>query len=66
MQKIFIVIGLFFILIGILLPWLIKLGLGHLPGDIFIKREDFSFYFPITTSILLSVIISLLLWFFHK
>lgn len=43
------------------LPWL-----GHLPGDITIQRERFSFYFPITTSILISVIVSLVLYFFRR
>jgi hypothetical protein len=43
------------------LPWL-----GHLPGDITIERERFSFYFPLTTSILISVIVSLVLYFFRR
>jgi len=40
--------------------------LGKLPGDIYIKKENFSFYFPITTSILLSIVLSLVLWFFRQ
>jgi hypothetical protein len=43
------------------LPWL-----GNLPGDITIQRERFSFYFPITTCILISVLISLVLYFFRR
>jgi len=43
------------------IPWL-----GKLPGDIFVKRENFSFYFPLTTGILLSVVISLLFWLFRR
>ena len=41
-------------------------GLGRLPGDILIKRENFTFYFPLTTSILLSVVLSLLLLLFRR
>jgi len=43
------------------LPWL-----GKLPGDIYVKRENFSVFFPITTCILVSLIISLILWFIRK
>lgn len=43
------------------IPWL-----GRLPGDIYIKRENFSFYFPLATSIILSVLLSLLLWLFRR
>lgn len=55
-----VVIGLFFVLGG-KIPWL-----GRLPGDIHIKRENFSFYFPLGTCILLSLILSLLLWLFRR
>jgi hypothetical protein len=48
--------------LGLLWPWLSKLGLGRLPGDIVIRREGFSFYFPIVTSLLPSVGLSLLIW----
>ncbi|HWH75826.1 MAG TPA: DUF2905 domain-containing protein, partial [Candidatus Binatus sp.] len=65
--KILISIGLLLALIGLLfsfagkLPWL-----GHLPGDISIERERFSFYFPLTTCILISLIISLVVYFFRR
>ena len=65
--KSLIVIGLVIAAIGLLLtlagkiPWL-----GRLPGDIFIKRDNFSFYFPLATSILISIILSLLLWLFRR
>jgi len=49
-------------LIGVLWPWLGRLGLGHLPGDIIIQRGNVKFYFPITTYVLISVVISLILW----
>lgn len=65
--KSLIVLGLLIAAIGVVLtfagrfPWL-----GRLPGDIYIKRDNFTFYFPLATSILLSLLISLLLWFLRK
>ncbi len=66
MSRTLIVIGLCIVLIGLLWPWLSKLPLGQLPGDIAIRRENFSFYFPLTTMILLSLLISGLLWLFNR
>lgn len=70
MSRIFITIGIVLIVLGLLWPLIQKMGLGHLPGDIFIKRKNFSFYFPITTSIIISIIISviitLIFWLFKK
>jgi hypothetical protein len=65
--KIFIYLGLVLVVIGVVLilagklPWL-----GRLPGDISVERENFSFYFPLATSILVSVIISLVLYFLRR
>jgi hypothetical protein len=58
--------GIALIVIGLLWPWLSKLGLGRLPGDIVIRRENFAFYFPIVTGLILSVIASLLFWLFRR
>ncbi|MCE8003735.1 DUF2905 domain-containing protein [Billgrantia ethanolica] len=66
MSRTLIVIGLCIVLIGLLWPWLSKLPFGQLPGDIAIRRENFSFYFPVTTMILLSVLLSALLWLFSR
>jgi len=66
MQKALIVTGLVVLVIGLLWPWLGKLPLGRLPGDIVIDRENFRFYFPLTTMILLSVLLSLVLWLLRK
>lgn len=66
MAKWLIILGITFILIGLAWPWLSKLGLGHLPGDIYIERKGFSFYFPLTTGIIISVVLSLLFWIFRK
>ena len=57
-----IILGAALIALGVAWPWLTKLGLGRLPGDIHIEREGFSLYFPITTSIIVSLVLSLILW----
>jgi len=62
MSRTLIVIGLAIAAIGLIWPWISKLGLGRLPGDIYIQRDGFTFYAPITTGILLSVVLSLALW----
>ena len=66
MQKILIIIGLLILVAGLLWPWLAKLPLGRLPGDIVVERERFRFYFPITTAVLVSLVLSLLFWLFRK
>jgi hypothetical protein len=66
MQKFLILSGLFLIAIGLAWPWLRRLPLGRLPGDIHIVREGFSFSFPIVTCLVISVVVSLLLWFFRR
>lgn len=63
MQKTLIIIGIVILVVGLTWPWLSSLPLGRLPGDILIKRENFSFYFPLTTMVLVSIIISAILWF---
>jgi len=55
-----VVLGLVLLLLGLVWPWLGRIGLGHLPGDIRIERPGFRFYFPITTMIVVSVALSLL------
>ncbi|KPK18660.1 MAG: hypothetical protein AMJ67_08895 [Betaproteobacteria bacterium SG8_41] len=66
MAKWLITIGIVLIAVGVLWPVLAKLGLGSLPGDIKIERKGFTFYFPITTGILVSLVITLLLWIFRR
>jgi hypothetical protein len=65
-QKTLIIIGAAVLAIGLLWPWLSKLGLGRLPGDIVIEREGFSFYFPVTTMVLISVAATVLMRLFGK
>jgi hypothetical protein len=52
--------------IGLAWPWLVKLGLGSLPGDLHIERKGFSFYFPLTTGLVISLVVSLLVWFLRR
>lgn len=59
-------IGIMLVIVGIVLYFGNKLGLGKLPGDIFIDKGNFKFFFPITTSIIISVVLSLLLRLFRK
>lgn len=66
MSKLLIYLGLGLVIIGLLWPWLSKLPLGRLPGDIAIKGANSGFYFPITTMILISVIVSVLLALFKR
>jgi len=66
MNKTIIYVGVIIIAIGLLWPWITKLPIGKLPGDIVIKKEGFQMYFPITTMIVISVVISILLWLFKK
>ena len=66
MAKWLIIIGIIFILVGAVWPWLSRLGLGHLPGDIYIRRKGFTFFFPVTTSLLISLLLSFIFWIFRK
>jgi len=66
MSRTLIIIGIVLVIFGLLWPWLQKSGLGRLPGDIALERENFRFYFPITTSIIVSIVITLLFWLFRK
>ena len=66
MQRALIVIGLAIAAVGLLWPWLRKLGLGRLPGDIYVQGEHGSFYFPLATCILLSAVLSLAIWLINR
>ena len=66
MQKVLIAVGVIFLVIGLAWPWLSSLPLGRLPGDLAIERENFKFYFPFTTMLLVSAIVSLIVWFFRQ
>jgi hypothetical protein len=66
MGRLLAIIGLALVAIGLLWPLASRLGLGHLPGDINIRGAHSTFYFPITTCIVLSILMSLLWWLFHR
>ena len=66
MARFLIVLGVALVVAGLAWPWLAKLGLGRLPGDIHIEREGYSFYFPITTGLIVSAVVSLILWLLRK
>jgi hypothetical protein len=65
-SRFLVVLGIVLVIAGLAWPLLTKLGLGRLPGDIHIEREGFSFYFPITTGLLISAAISLILWLLRR
>ena len=62
MARFLIVLGLAILLIGLLWPYLSKLGLGRLPSDIVIERENVTLYVPLATCLLLSLVVSLIFW----
>ena len=66
MNRLLIVLGLALVGAGLLWPWLSRLGLGRLPGDIVIRGEHGGFYFPIVTCILLSILLTIILKLFRK
>jgi hypothetical protein len=66
MARTLIILGLVVVAVGLLWPWLTKIGLGRLPGDIVVQRGNTSFYFPIVTCVLISVALSLVLWLFGR
>jgi membrane protein implicated in regulation of membrane protease activity len=66
MQRLLIMLGLLILIAGIAWPWIMRLGLGRLPGDINVERDGWSFHFPVVTSIVISVVLTLLLWLFRK
>lgn len=64
--KVFIILGVFFLVVGLLFTFSSKIPLGNLPGDIVIKKENYQIHFPIVTSILLSILLSFILWLFNR
>jgi Protein of unknown function (DUF2905) len=66
MQRFLIGLGLLILLAGIAWPVLSRIGIGRLPGDIFVQRSGTSFYFPIVTCIVLSIVLSVVMWLFSR
>ena len=66
MSRALIVFGMVLIAAGVLWPFISRLGLGRLPGDIAIERPGFSLYFPLMTSLIISVVLSVILWLVNR
>jgi len=64
--RLLIMLGIVLAVLGVLWPWIAKLGLGRLPGDIVIERENFRLYIPIVTSLIVSVVLSVILWILNR
>ena len=62
MARLLVILGLAILLIGLLWPYLTRIGFGRLPGDIVIERDNVTFYFSLMTCLLLSLLFSLIFW----
>jgi hypothetical protein len=65
-NRLLIVFGLVLVATGLLWPIIAKIGLGRLPGDIVIERDNFRLYVPLATSLIISVILSVALWLLNR
>jgi Protein of unknown function (DUF2905) len=66
MQKLLIVLGLVLLILGLLWPLIAKIGVGRLPGDFLIEYGGFRLYLPVTTSLLISLVLTLILWIVNR
>jgi len=66
MARFLVLLGLAILLVGLLWPYLSRIGLGRLPGDIVIERDNMTFYFPLMTCLVLSLLFSLVLWLVNR
>jgi hypothetical protein len=66
MQRTLVLLGAAIVLVGLLWPWLGRIGLGRLPGDIRIETQNGVFYFPLATCLLLSVVLSVIVWLLRR
>ena len=66
MSRTLVLLGLILVAAGLLWSWIDRLGLGRLPGDIIVVRPNFTLYIPITTGLLISVVVTLLLWLVNR
>jgi len=65
-QRLLISVGLLIALVGLLWPWISRLGLGRLPGDLRVDKPGFTLYAPFTTMLILSLVVSLVLWLLRR
>lgn len=66
MSRLLITVGVVLVVVGLAWPLIARLGLGRLPGDIVIERENLRLYLPIATSLVISAVLSLILWFVQR
>lgn len=66
MSRTLITLGILIVAIGVLWPWLQKLNLFRLPGDIMLEKGHFRFYFPITSMLIISVVLTVVLWLLRR
>jgi hypothetical protein len=66
LQRLLIVVGALALVAGLLWPWLSKLPFGRLPGDLVVDKPGFKLFAPFATMLVLSIVISILLWLFRK
>ncbi len=66
MNRLLITLGSILVIAGLLWPWLKRVPLFHLPGDIIINRPEFKFMFPVTTTLIVSAILSLVFWLLRR
>ncbi len=66
MQKTLIILGVVILIAGLFWPWLSKLPFGRLPGDIVVEKPGLKFFFPVTSMLLVSGLISLIMWLMRK
>jgi len=66
MQRNLVILGLVLLVTGLAWPWLLRMGLGRLPGDLRIERDGFTVFLPLATSLIVSLALSLLFWLFRR
>lgn len=66
MSRTLIILGLIILVVGILWPWLTRIGFGRLPGDIVIRRGNLTFYAPIVTGLIVSIVLSAIFWLINR
>jgi hypothetical protein len=65
-QRLLIGLGLLILAVGLIWPILSRMGLGRLPGDIMFQRDGTTFYFPLVTCVIISIVLSVLFWLFNR
>jgi hypothetical protein len=64
--RLLVILGIVLVVLGMLWPLMTRLGVGRLPGDIVIERENFRLYIPIMTSLIVSIVVSVIFWLINR